>query len=302
MHPRALDWERDGLDWPHRDRSRHVQAAGLNWHVQHWPGPVGAPTLVLIHGTGAATHSWRDLAPLLAEHAQVLTLDLPGHGFTETPARPQQAQRFSLPGMAAGVASLLETLQLRADWLIGHSAGAAIALQMCLDGHARPSGVIGLNAALLPMGGLASPLLAPLTRLLAATPLVPEWFARQAQAPRTLERLLDSTGSTLDATGTALYGRLVRNPVHAAGALNMMAHWDLGRLASRMSSLRTPVHLVVGENDRTVPPSQAERVCARLPAAVRRPVQRLPGLGHLAHEEDPERVAQRIQTRIESTP
>ncbi|MFZ4410973.1 MAG: alpha/beta fold hydrolase, partial [Paracraurococcus sp.] len=80
-------------DWPNRPTSRLVAAGGLRWHVQvAGTGPV----LLLVHGTGAATHSWRDLLPLLARHFTVVAPDLPGHGFTERP----RAEGLSLPGMA----------------------------------------------------------------------------------------------------------------------------------------------------------------------------------------------------------
>ena len=60
------DWAVEGRDWPHREASRFVEAAGLRWHIQEF-GRAEAPTLLLLHGTGAATHSWRGLAPLLAQ-------------------------------------------------------------------------------------------------------------------------------------------------------------------------------------------------------------------------------------------
>ena len=69
-----------GRDWPNRAASRTVRAAGLNWHVQVMGS---GPVLLLAHGTGAATHSWRGLAPLLAQHFTVVAPDLPGHGYTE---------------------------------------------------------------------------------------------------------------------------------------------------------------------------------------------------------------------------
>lgn len=294
----ALVWERDGADWPHRERSQHIRAAGLNWHVQRWPceAPAGnrqpAPTVVLLHGTGAATHSWRGLAPLLAHRAHVVAFDLPGHGFTSTPQAPWTTLQCSLPGMAAAVADLLLALGCTPSLLVGHSAGAALAVQLCLDGHAQPAAIVGLNAALLPMGGVAGPLFAPAARLLAAAPGVPQWFAQRTHQPQVLQRLIDGTGSKLDATGMALYGRLVGNPVHAAGALAMMAHWDLSTLARALPRLHTPLQLVVGERDLTVKPEQAQRVWARLSVTTRRPVVHLPGLGHLAHEEDPQRVSE----------
>ena len=45
-------WEHDGRDWPNREHSRFVTAAGLRWHVQ----VAGqGPDLLLVHGTAAAT-------------------------------------------------------------------------------------------------------------------------------------------------------------------------------------------------------------------------------------------------------
>ena len=40
------------------------------------------PVALLLHGTGASTHSFRDLLPWLARRCTVVAPDLPGHGFT----------------------------------------------------------------------------------------------------------------------------------------------------------------------------------------------------------------------------
>ena len=48
--PDRLDWAVDGRDWPHREASRFVDAAGLRWHVQQFSGPAsGAPLALLLH-------------------------------------------------------------------------------------------------------------------------------------------------------------------------------------------------------------------------------------------------------------
>lgn len=296
MDDSALQWARDGADWPHHERSRFVDAAGLRWHAQIWPARDGvstpAPTVLLVHGTGAATHSWRGLATLLTDHAEVIAIDLPGHGFTSVPAPAQRNALFSLPGMAAAVAALLQVLQRQPALIVGHSAGAAVALQMVLDTPLRPRAVVGLNAALLPMGGPLWPLLSSSAKWIAGSDWVARNLARRAQQPATVQRLLDSTGSRLDARGTALYTRLVSSPTHVASTLAMMANWNLQPLLARLPDLQTPVQLVVAEADRTVPPWQARHVWQKLPAAVREPLVSLPGLGHLAHEEAPERVAE----------
>ena len=100
----------------------------MRWHVQVMGS---GPPLLLLHGTGAATHSWRDLMPMLAQDFTVIAPDLPGHGFTETPG----GDGLSLRGMARELAALLGALGLQPALAVGHSAGAAIAIRMRLDGR-----------------------------------------------------------------------------------------------------------------------------------------------------------------------
>ncbi|TCZ65983.1 alpha/beta fold hydrolase BchO [Roseicella aquatilis] len=268
-------------DWPNRAHSRFLTAAGLRWHVQvAGDGPV----LLLVHGTGGATHSWRDLLPILARRFTVVAPDLPGHGFTGPP-RPEG---LSLPGMARGLAALLRTLGLAPVLAAGHSAGAAVIARMALDGGMAPRALIGLNAALLPFEGLAGQVFSPMARLLAGLPAVPWFLAWRAGERAVVERLLRDTGSALDARGVELYGRLLRRPGHVAAALGMMARWELRPLLRDLRRLDIPLVLVVGGHDRTVAPSDARRIRAQVPGAR---IIDLPALGHLAHEERPAEVA-----------
>ena len=274
-------WQRDGRDWPNREASRFVRAAGLMWHVQVMgTGPV----LLLAHGTGAATHSWRTLAPLLAQHFTIVAPDLPGHGFTEAPG----TARLSLPGMAKSLHGLLRALNMRPALAVGHSAGAAILVRMALDGQIAPHGLVSLNGAFLPLEGVPGQIFSPLAKLLVGLPLLPQLFAWRAKSDAAVRQILEGTGSRIDAQGIALYGRMIRNPAHAAAALGMMAQWDLHPLLRDLNHLRVPLLLVVGENDRAGPPAQAARVGSIVPEAA---VVTMPGLGHLAHEERPNEAA-----------
>ena len=291
-----LDWERDGADWPNRAASRFVTAGGLRWHVQVMgQGPV----LLLLHGTGASTHSWRDLTPMLAKDFTVVAPDLPGHGFTAMPAsrglsRPGLSRPgLSLPGMAGLVRALLDELGYEPEFAAGHSAGAAILVRLCIDQAIRPQRLVALNGALLPLGGLAGMIFSPMAKVLAGMNRVPHFFARCAESPGMVQRLLHDTGSRLDATGTAFYSRLARSPGHVAAALGMMAEWDLYALRRDLPRLRTPLHLIVGGSDGTIPPADAFRIKSLLP---RTQVKYLRGLGHLAHEEAPAQVALLIRT------
>jgi magnesium chelatase accessory protein len=276
----APAWEIEGVDWPNRDASAFIEAAGMRWHVQR----MGAgPPLLLLHGTGAASHSWRGLLPILAQKFDVIAPDLPGHGFTRGGAQ----QRLSLPGMAADVTALLRKIDVAPEIAVGHSAGAAILARMCLDGRIAPRLLVSLNGAFLPFGGVAGHLFSPLAKLMVLNSLVPWLFARQASAPGAVERLLDNTGSRIDPGGVALYRKLVRNPDHVAGALRMMANWRLQPLVHDLPKLRAKLLLVAAAGDRSVSPDEARRVRGLVPSAVLAPV---PG-GHLVHEEDPQGIA-----------
>jgi magnesium chelatase accessory protein len=282
-----LVWSRDGADWPHRESSRFVEAAGFRWHVQQM-GPQDAPALLLIHGTGAASHSWRGLAPLLAKHYRVVAPDLPGHGFTQSP----RAHRLSLPGMAADLAALVRVLGVSPQIVVGHSAGAAIAARMCLDGAIAPRLLVSLNGAFLPYGGPAANIFSPLAKMLVLNPFVPSLFAWQAGSKGAVERLIGNTGSAIDPTGLRLYGKLVGNSGHVAAALRMMANWDLEPLLQALPALKPKLVLVAADGDRAIPPSVARKVLEVQPKAV---IERIPRLGHLAHEEQPELVAALIE-------
>lgn len=282
---RDLHWERDGRHWPNRDASQFVRVGRLSWHVQvAGDGPV----LVLAHGMGASTHSWRDIVPALAPHFTVVAPDLPGHAFT---SRPPSSRGLSMPAMAADLGSLLAALGREPALAVGHSAGAAILCRMVLDGRIHPKGVVSLNGALLGFRGVAGHLFSPLARLLAANDLAARLIVATLSSRSSVERLIADQGSTLDRTGIDLYRRLVESPSHVGAALGMMANWDLDAFERDLPGLAVPLLQIVGSNDRSVPPSTAAKVRSLVPGAT---IQELRGLGHLAHEERPQEVADRI--------
>jgi magnesium chelatase accessory protein len=273
-------WEKDGRDWPNRTASRFVEAGGLNWHVQLMGQ---GPCLLLLHGTAAATHSWRDLAPLLAQHFTLIAPDLPGHGFTSS--LPQA--RVSLAGFSEALRALLNKLQASPDLVLGHSAGAAIALRMALDGAITPRAIFSLNGALLPLGDEHAAFFTRAARLMVGLPFVSKLCAWRASKHEVAAKLLRDTGSEIGPRGVELYTRLFGYPGHIRAALTMMAQWELRPLLRDLPRLVPALFLLVGSRDRAVPPMQARRIQAIQPASR---IITLEGLGHLAHEEAPERI------------
>jgi magnesium chelatase accessory protein len=281
----APDWEMEGRDWPNRAASHFVTAAGFAWHVQAMGE--GTP-LLLIHGTGAATHSWRALMPLLAPRFRIVAVDLPGHGFTEAPPR----RAYSLPQMAAALAVLLREMKFHPAYIACHSAGAAIAVRMALDAAVTPRQIISINGALMPFGGPAAVMFPALAKLLFLNPFAAPLLAWRAGDPRAVARLIEGTGSVLDAKGLDLYARLLVTRRHVGAAVGMMANWDLLSLQRDLPGLRIPLTLMAAQKDRAVPPRDARAIAALVPHAAVVPVE---NYGHLAHEEAPALFAGLIQ-------
>ncbi|SEL94280.1 magnesium chelatase accessory protein [Roseovarius tolerans] len=275
-------------DWPNRACSRRIRHRPHDWHVQEMGS---GETLLLLHGAGASTHSWRDVLPRLAQQYHVVALDLPAQGFT----RAGDRRRCGLVAMSTDIATLCDTQGWHPRAIMGHSAGAAIALDLSTrltapDG--MPPMVIGLNAALDRFEGIAGWLFPVLARVLALNPLTATIFTMGGNPVNRARRLIEGTGSTLDPAGLALYARLISDRGHVDGTLRMMSQWEIDGLLERLERVTAPCHLITGENDLAVPPKVSDRTAERLPNCT---VSHLPGLGHLAHEEDPERVCDLVE-------
>ena len=201
--------------------------------------------------------------------------------------------------MRSGLTAMSEDLLRLCDqegWsptiVVGHSAGAALALRMAQLAPTLVSRVVGINAALGNFKGLAGVVFPIMAKILALTPLVPDFFSGAAAQSGRIEALLDSTGSQIDPDGVALYRKLVGDRDHVDGVLMMMAQWSLNGLLDRLDIIEAKVLLITGENDKTVPPDTSAKAAARLRNAT---WENWPKLGHLMHEEKPEPMARAIK-------
>ena len=264
-----------------------MRVAPHDWHVQAMgEGPVA----LLIHGSGGAAHSWRGVMPLLARRLRIVAVDLPGQGFTRA-GRP----RYALPEMAADLGALAQA----EGWttpraVVGHSAGAAVALAMALDGPVRPERIVGINAALGSFKGPAGVVFPMIAKALVANPLTGFAMSRLA-SERLARRMLAGMGSEVDAEGLACYAHLFGRPGHVQATLRMMARWDLAPLRRRLDEVEVPTLLITGAGDTAVPPSVSEEAARRMRDAR---VATLPG-GHLVHEEAPEAVCALIEAFLD---
>lgn len=106
------------------------------------------------------------------------------------------------------------------------------------------------------------------------------------------------TGSQIDDAGIALYLRLASDRGHVDATLTMTSQWNLDGLLARLPQIARPVTLIVGGKDGAVPPKTSQDAATVLPDCK---VLSLPGLGHLAHEENPAQGAALILETLQKS-
>jgi pimeloyl-ACP methyl ester carboxylesterase len=230
--------------------------------------------LLLLHGLGATGDVWSPWWPWLARRwpGQWVAPDLPGHG--ASPPLP----RYTFEDLAAAVAGTVEPHTRTV--VLGHSLGGVVGLALAGDRFAVPvEAVIGLGIKVH-----WSPEDLERARALAARP--PAWYDSRAEAAARhlrvsgLAGLVPADDASVDAGLRQEDGRwrLAMDPgAFAVGAPDMV-----GLLAR----CRAAVTLARGEHD----PMNTDEQLARLGT----PTVTLPGLGHNAHVESPERVVELV--------
>lgn len=282
-----MKWEQDGKSWPNRSHSRFLRAGGVLWHLQEMGDP-SAPKMLLLHGSGATTHSFADIMPLLAERFHIIALDIPGHGFSSAILD----QKPTLPNIGKAIAALLSELDFNPDIMIGHSAGAAIAVELTVNQGMNPQLMVSINGAFYPFPGFNKTLFPAIARVLFLNPFVPSFLSFSAQSRQLVDRIMSGTGSQLTVEQTDYYRRAFQSSSHVDGTLAMMAHWDLDPMAEMLKHLSCPMLQIIGERDAIIQPSASLKTEALVPICERALV---PIRGHLVHEEVPETTHALIQ-------
>ena len=234
-------------------------------------GPPTGPAIVMLHGL---SDSWRSFEPVFAAlptDVRAVAVSLRGHGDAGQPAAG-----YDLTSLAADVVSLLEQLELDEVVLVGHSLGAAVALQVARQAPDR------LHALVL-IGAFATPTEHPLVAELAAAVAelkdpVDRAFIEEFQAgtvhgdvpdPYMLQVVAESAKVPARAWQGALDGFIAADHLGAAAAVSV------------------PTTLLWGDRDAYVPRADQNRLLALLPSAR---LEVYEDTGHAVHWEQPARV------------
>ncbi len=267
--------------------SRFMEINGLNVHYKL--AGAGEPLIILLHGFGANTESWRRVLPALAGVGTVVAYDRPGFGLTERPVgealrRWPGDNPYGPDAQAELVVGLMTALGFEKAILAGNSAGGTVAMHTYLRHPDRVAAIVFVDAAIYTGGGapawirplLGTPQMNRLGVLLARNIL---------QQGDRLIQLAWHDPTKITAEDIALYRRPTR-----------VENWDRAlweftrasrdlNLASRVAEVQRPTLVITGDDDRIVPTADSIRLARELPDAQ---LAVLPACGHVPQEECPE--------------
>ncbi len=96
------------------------------------------PPLLLVHGFGVSFQIWRELAPLLAEHFCLITVELPGQGDS---APPRPGQSYTEAAVTA-IESVRQKLGIPKWAVLAYSIGAGVAVAYTAAHPERTSALV----------------------------------------------------------------------------------------------------------------------------------------------------------------
>lgn len=239
------------------------------------------PPLLLLHGLGACSFSWRHNLVPLARHYRVLAPDLPAHGRTG-PAPPAD---YRLEALAEGVLAFMDRRGVERAAVAGNSLGGGLALLLAHDHPERVAALILLApaAALTRIPLTFRPLRLPGIGLLTAALLGP-WMLPLALklVYHRQEFVTPEVAAGYAPTFSTLANRLALRRL-----ARQLEPWPLVRVQALLQGIRRPVALIWGAEDRILPVHQADLFKERLPQA---DFHLLSEVGHAPQEEAPETV------------
>lgn len=257
------------------------------------------PAVLLIHGIGDCSDTWRDVIPALAQHHTVIAPDLLGHGRSEKPRAD-----YSVAAYANAMRDLLSVLGIDRATVVGHSLGGGVAMQFAYQFPERCERLV-----LVSSGGVC-PEVHPLLRLAAAPNsdlALPALGTRSARWLTQLAmRLLQSFDTDIgvdahelmrmfdtlpDVNTRRAFLRTLRSVVDWRGqAITML---DRCYLTQGMPTL-----LIWGSRDAVIPAHHAQIAHAAMPGSR---LTIFEGAGHFPFRNDPARFVRIISGFVERT-
>ncbi len=271
---------------PRAETSPAQENAGQCTTKLRWKSEGQGTPVVLLHGFGANSYSWRNVVPELSKSCRVITVDLKGFG--ESP-KPNDG-RYSIHDQGALVRELIREEDLRDVTLVGHSYGGGVALSafiaMANDGDRRICRLILIDS-------LAYPQTYPWFIKVLRTPVLRSLSTRTPRKEREVRKVLEACyydTSRITEDQVAQYAVPTYSP-GATCALRTVARQiappDLATFVQSYRTIDVPTLIIWGSCDRIVPLDIGRRLNEAIPKSK---LVVIDECGHIPHEEQPDRT------------
>jgi pimeloyl-ACP methyl ester carboxylesterase len=292
------------------------KATGLqyrDWYFRGWRSHYGfcrsqnphstKPPILLIHGFGAAIDHWRDNISALAADHTVYAIDLLGFGRSEKPSA-----RYSIYLWVEQVFQFWQKFIKVPMVIIGNSIGSLVAAIAASHHPEIASGVVTISLPdIAAFKDLVPKALQPIERTVKAIVsvlLVKPLFhlVRQPFIIRlVLKGIVYSDRRRVDGHLVEIIAKPARDRQAAEAFLRLNRSLNQPNyspsLTQALEQLQVPLLILWGSCDRLIPPSEGKRLIQYAPNAT---LMYLEGMGHCAHDENPERVNHEILTWLAS--
>jgi pimeloyl-ACP methyl ester carboxylesterase len=238
----------------------------------------GAPPLVFVHGFACAHTDWKFQLEQFKQTHEVVACDLRGHG--ATPGRPHEC---SIEHYGGDVAALVNNLELRGVFLIGHSMGCRVVLEAARLLPKRVAGVVLIDGS----------------RAGSGDPDAAESAARAAiggNYPAFAENLFRQMFFKPSVEADAIVARAVRSSAAFGAELwPRMARWDAAMMENALAAVRGRILAIQSTTrgaDLKRSPLKAGETSAwlELLKSYGARIEIVPDTGHFTQLEAPQRV------------
>jgi pimeloyl-ACP methyl ester carboxylesterase len=250
------------------------------------------PVILLLHGFGANTFSYREVIEPLSQLGDVIAYDRPGFGLSERPTSWEGENPYGSIGQDLIIDELIAQFAPGRDViLVGHSAGGTLAAQYVVDNKDAIQGLILISPAILSTGGSPSWL---------------NWIFSIPQLDHLGPLLVSSIASSgMDLLEESWYNKdLITEEVKAGyrEPLSVIGweegFWEFNRaprafdVKDRLDEITVPTLLITGDTDTVVATADTVKLAEMIKDSV---LFVIPKSGHLAQEETPEDTMKAIR-------
>jgi len=243
------------------------------------------PVIILMHGFGANTFSYREVLEPLSRFGEVIAYDRPGFGLTQRPTSWEGENPYGSIGQDLILDELINQFAAGRDViLVGHSAGGTLAAQYAVDNKEAIKALILISPAILTTGGS------------------PSWLNWVFSIPQ-LDHLGPLLVSSIASSGMDLLNESwfnpeliteevkagYRKPLEVIGWEE--GFWEFNRaprafdVKDRLAEIEVPTLLITGDTDTVVATADTIALNDMIKDSV---LFVIPNSGHLAQEETPE--------------